>query len=143
RTEHACPDRDSAHRRASGRGQRRSRPKLNAYNQGMAFTHSYTEREPTRAEVDALSGPVVLEFGAPWCPHCIAIQSTLEALLQEHPSVKHIKIYDGRGKPLGRSFRVKLWPSLIFMRDGKVLQQLARPDDDAMRGGLHALMSDD
>jgi thioredoxin 1 len=48
-----------------------------------------------------------------------------------------VKVEDGPGRPLGRSFRVRLWPSFVFLRDGKVLRQLARPShaelDEAFR----------
>jgi thioredoxin 1 len=38
-----------------------------------------------------------------------------------------MKVEDGQGRPLGRSFRVKLWPTLIFLRDGKEIARLVRP----------------
>lgn len=60
--------------------------------------------------------------------------------MAKHPEVRHIKIYDGRGKPLGRSFRVKLWPSLVFMRDGEVYEQVARPDHEEMERGLRKIV---
>jgi thioredoxin 1 len=63
----------------------------------------------------------------------------LAALLQQFPEVRHIKIEDGKGKPLGRSFRVKLWPNLVFLRDGKVLRQLARPEPRQVWEGLEAI----
>jgi thioredoxin 1 len=105
----------------------------------MAMQTEYAAQEPTRAEVDALPGPVVVEFGAPWCPHCQALQPDLARLLERHPQVTHIKVEDGRGKPLGRSFRVKLWPNLVFLRDGQVVQQSARPEADEVRRGLDAI----
>ena len=85
--------------------------------------------KPIREEIDLLPGQVLLEFGASWCPHCQAIQPALTQLLGQYPQVRHIKIEDGRGKPLGRSFRVKLWPTLVFQRDGQVICQLTRPSD--------------
>jgi thioredoxin 1 len=106
----------------------------------MGYTADYADVEPTRAEIDAIPGPLLLEFGAPWCPHCQGIQPTLRELLKSFPEVRHIKIYDGKGQPLGRSFRVKLWPNLVFMRDGKVLLQLARPDEDRINDELRAIM---
>ncbi len=84
--------------------------------------------EPTRAAVDCLPGFVLLEFGADWCGYCQAIRSQVAALLQAHPNVRHIKVADGRGLPLGRSFRVKLWPTLVFLKDGQIVRQLVRPD---------------
>lgn len=60
-------------------------------------------------------------------------------MVDERPDVRHIKVEDYRRKPLGRSFRVKLWPNLVFMRDGKVLKQLARPLADEVREGLDAI----
>lgn len=84
-------------------------------------------REPTRAEVDALQGPVMLEFGASWCPHCTRAQAAIAAALVHHSGVRHLRIEDGKGKRLGRSFVVKLWPTLIFMRDGSEVARLVRP----------------
>lgn len=105
----------------------------------MPYTADYAETEPTRAEIDIIAGPLLVEFGAPWCPHCQVVQPALQELLARFPEVQHIKIYDGRGQPLGRSFRVKLWPNLVFMKDGTLLRQLARPDDSNIVAGFEAI----
>lgn len=97
------------------------------------------EHEPSRAEVEQMPGPVVLEFGASWCGHCHALRSHLSKLLEEFPQVNHLKVEDGPGQPLGRSFRVKLWPTLVFLRDGKALHQAVRPSPAEVRKGLEAI----
>lgn len=96
-------------------------------------------REPTREAIDALPGLVLLEFGAAWCGFCQGLAPHTAALLKEFPAVQHIKVEDGKGKPLGRSFRVKIWPTLVFLRDGQVIDQLARPEPAAVRAGLEAI----
>jgi thioredoxin 1 len=98
-----------------------------------------SSREPTREEIDRIGGPVLLEFGATWCPFCRTLAPALARLLQAHPGIRHIKVEDGPGRPLGRSFRVKLWPNLVFLRDGQVIEQLARPGVDEVRKGLEAI----
>jgi thioredoxin len=90
---------------------------------------TYAEAEPKRAEVDSLPGATVLEFGSPWCGYCRAAQPFLAAAFAEHPGVRHLKIADASGKRLGRSFGVKLWPTLVFLRDGKEVARLTRPRD--------------
>ena len=95
--------------------------------------------EPTREEVDGMPNPVVLEFGASWCPHCQAIRATTATLLARHPRVRHVAVEDGRGKPLGRSFRVELWPTLVFMRDGGVVRLAVRPPVEVIADGFSAL----
>ena len=90
-----------------------------------------TPDEPSRAEVDALVGPVLLEFGAAHCGHCRAAQPLIAGALARHPQVRHIKVEDGPGRPLGRSFRVKLWPTLVFLREGREVARLVRPADSA------------
>jgi len=92
----------------------------------MPFTARYASTEPTRAHIDALGGDTLLEFGAPWCGYCIAAQPAIEAALAGR-DVRHLKIEDGRGKPLGRSFRVKLWPTLVLVRDGTECARAVRP----------------
>jgi thioredoxin 1 len=86
-----------------------------------------------------MPGPVVLEFGASWCPHCQAIQPTMTNALATHPGVRHISVEDGKGRPLGRSFRVKLWPTLVFLRDGVAVSQLVRPSPEEIAKGFAEL----
>jgi thioredoxin 1 len=93
----------------------------------MTYTRHYATVEPTRAEVDARPGYTLLEFGAPWCGYCISAQPLVERALQAHPDVAHLKIEDGSGRPLGRSFRIKLWPSLVLLREGEELGRVVRP----------------
>jgi thioredoxin 1 len=97
----------------------------------MAMTSTYTSPEPTREEVDKIDGATVIEFGAPWCGFCMAAQAPLSRAFAGHPGIRHIKVEDGKGKALGRSFRVKLWPTLVFLRDGREMARLVRPDDVA------------
>ncbi len=85
--------------------------------------------EPLRAEIDAIEGAAVVEFGASYCGHCRAAQPLIAAALANHPQVRHIRIEDGPGRRLGRSFRVKLWPTLVFLRQGRELARLVRPGD--------------
>jgi thioredoxin 1 len=96
----------------------------------MAITTAYAEVEPTRAEIDALDGPAVLEFGSPWCGYCRAAQPLLASALRDHPRIRHIKIADAGGRRLGRSFRVKLWPTLVFLKDGEQVARVVRPKDE-------------
>ncbi len=95
----------------------------------MAATRNYETKEPVRADVDAMPGPTVVEFGTPWCGHCVAAQPLIGFAFAGHPDVCHLKVEDGPGRPLGRSFRVKLWPTLVFLRDGREIGRVVRPQD--------------
>ena len=93
----------------------------------MAMSHDYAATEPTRAEIDAQQGPALVEFGSVSCGWCIRAQSLLKSAFAAHPGVQHIKVEDGSGQPLGRSFGVKLWPTLVFLKDGREVARLVRP----------------
>jgi len=95
----------------------------------MAINEAYATHEPERAEIDQLTGPALLEFGSPGCGHCSAAQPLLASAFAAHPSVRHIKIADASGRPLGRSFKIKLWPTLVFLREGHEVERLVRPRD--------------
>lgn len=90
-------------------------------------TRPYAEQAPDRAEVDAWAGTTVLEFGANWCGVCAAAQPTITAALADRPDVRHVKVEDGRGRPLGRSFGVRLWPTLVVLKDGREVGRSVRP----------------
>lgn len=91
---------------------------------------TYSSQEPSRADVDAMAGPTVIEFGANWCGICQAAQAGIGAALAAHRGdapLRHLKIEDGRGRPLGRSFGVKLWPTLVMLQDGREVARVVRP----------------
>src|SRR5690606_33312604 len=88
-----------------------------------------TPGEPSRAEVEELSGVTVLEFGASWCGVCQGTRSLIDRALAARPGVRHLLIEDGKGKRLGRSFGVKLWPTLVLLHDGREVARLVRPQD--------------
>jgi thioredoxin 1 len=87
----------------------------------------YLDAEPSRAEVDALEGSVLLEFGSPGCGHCRRAQPLVEAALAARPGVRHLKVHDASGRPLGRSFRVTLWPTLVLLEGGREVRRVVRP----------------
>lgn len=102
------------------------------------MTDSYNPANPSRAEINALPGLTLLEFGTDWCGHCQAAQALIAATIAGHPTVRHLKVEDGKGRPLGRSFGVKMWPTLVCLRDGKEVGRLVRPDSAAAVQGLLA-----
>ncbi len=99
------------------------------------------EQAPSRDEIDHLPGPVLLEFGTETCGICQALAPRVAALLEQHPEVRHVKVGDGPGLPLGRSFQVRLWPNLVFLRDGAVVRQLARPGYDQLQQAFVELLA--
>lgn len=89
----------------------------------------YSAHELSRATLDACQEPTVIEFGASWCGHCLAAQPLVDQALARHPQVAHLRVEDGPGRRLGRSYRVKLWPTLVFLRQGKEMARVVRPLD--------------
>ena len=94
----------------------------------MPYTAVFEPSSLSRAEVDAIAGSLVLEFGTNWCGWCQGAQPLIQSAFEAAgANVRHVKIEDGRGRPLGRSFGVKLWPTLVFMKDGREVARFVRP----------------
>ena len=91
------------------------------------MSQPYQPEKLDRDEVDQSRGQLLLDFGTDWCGHCMAARASVDALVAAHPSLQHVRVEDGRGSPLGRSFRVKLWPTLVLMRDGVEVARVVRP----------------
>jgi thioredoxin 1 len=99
-----------------------------------------TDTELSRAAVDASSGPLVLEFGTGWCSICAAAKPLIDRAFASYPNVRRAWVEDGKGKPLGRSFGIKLWPTLVFLRDGREVARVVRPrDEDALHEAFERL----
>lgn len=91
------------------------------------YNPEFDEDAPAFEDVSGVKGFALLEFGAPWCGHCQAAAPAVEEAMSAHPSLQHIKVYDGKGKRLGRAFSVKLWPTLVLLEDGLEIERLVRP----------------
>ena len=105
----------------------------------MPFDPVYHDDEPTREEVDKTAGPVLLEFVQAGAATVKCSQPRWKRCSRSTRRCSTCRIADGRGKRLGRSFRVKLWPTLIFLRDGKVIVQLVRPASEEARQAMEQL----
>lgn len=92
----------------------------------IGFNPTYSEDNPTVEDVNKLSGYGFLEFGTPWCGHCVAAATAIEQALNPL-QLPHIKAYDGKGLPLGRAYKVKFWPTLILLKNGVELARVVRP----------------
>lgn len=91
------------------------------------MTDNYASETLSPDEVKSLDGSTVLNFGTDWCGHCRAAEPVVARALADHPQVRHLKIEDGPGRRLGRAFRVKLWPTLVFLKNGEELDRVVRP----------------
>ncbi|NLA64987.1 MAG: thioredoxin family protein [Leucobacter sp.] len=95
------------------------------------FDLGYEERQPTREEIGALEGAAIVIFGTNWCGYCRAAHRVFEQTLADYPEIQVIKVEDGKGRPLGRFFRVKLWPTMVVLRDGVEVARAVRPNKPA------------
>jgi thioredoxin 1 len=101
---------------------------------------TYQPSQPTPEDVQRMPGPVLLDFGTDWCGHCSAARAAVERWLDAHPDIAHLRIEDGRGRPLGRAFRVKLWPTLVLLCNGSETARIVRPRSDADLSVLNLAM---
>ena len=90
---------------------------------------AYEVTQPTREAIDAMPGTVALDLGTDWCGYCRAAAPHIAGALAAQPEVRHLKVEDGSGRALGRSFRVKLWPTVIILKNGTEVARVVRPGD--------------
>ena len=88
----------------------------------------YSDQNITHEELTASKGWLLLEFGENWCPICQQAQPLIREVLTRFTDIERKMIIDGKGKRLGRVFKVKLWPSLILLYNGEEKGKLVRPE---------------
>jgi thioredoxin 1 len=90
-----------------------------------------------------MRGPLMLEFGAAWCGICRGAEPLIREAARQYADVRRIKIEDGPGEALGRSFGVKLWPTLVLLRDGREVARVVRPRSvEEIASALRLLLAD-
>ena len=87
-----------------------------------------------RQEVLNSDKPVLLDFWAPWCGPCRMVVPMVESIARERPDIKVGKINIDEEFELAKEFGIMSIPTLVVMKDGKVVRQAtgARPKDQIL-----------
>ena len=78
--------------------------------------------------------PVLLDFWAPWCSPCRIVVPMVEEIAKERPDIKVGKVNVDEQPELASRFGVMSIPTLVVMKDGKIVNQAmgARPKNASL-----------
>lgn len=80
-------------------------------------------KENFQEEVLDTSKPVLLDFWAPWCAPCRMVAPVVDEIAQERKDIRVGKVNVDEEHELVSRFRVFSIPTLLVLKDGKVVNQ--------------------
>ena len=83
------------------------------------------DRNNFSQEVMESDRPVLLDFWAPWCGPCRMVGPVVDEIARERADIKVGKVNVDEQPELAERFGVMAIPTLVVMRDGKVVDQAA------------------
>ncbi|MDL2229208.1 thioredoxin [Treponema sp. OttesenSCG-928-L16] len=92
----------------------------------MEITKDNFEKEVLQSDK-----PVLLDFWAPWCGPCQMVGPVIDSIAKEAAHAKVGKVNIDEQQELAQKFDVMSIPTLIVMKNGKVVQNVvgARPKE--------------
>lgn len=85
----------------------------------------HIDRNNFQREVLNSDRPVLLDFWAPWCTPCRMVDPILDEIAGERSDVKVAKINIDEQPELAGQFGVMSIPTLMVMKEGRIVQQAA------------------
>ena len=76
-------------------------------------------------EVEKSEKVVLLDFYADWCGPCRMVGPVIEEIANEHPELLVGKVNVDEEQALASAFSVMSIPTLVVMKNGKIVRQVA------------------
>jgi thioredoxin 1 len=97
--------------------------------------------EASRFPHEIATGPVLVDFWAPWCGPCKSLTPILEELSDRNPDMRFLKVNTDEevGQDLGAQYGVSSLPTLLLFRDGRLVNKMTgNPGRSGMRDFLES-----
>ena len=91
-------------------------------------------KENFQEEVIHSEKPVLVDFWASWCGPCRMVSPIVDEIAQERPDIKVVKVNVDQEQDLALQYGVMSIPTLVVMKDGKMVNQAVgvRPKDQIL-----------